>query len=594
MQPSRPLLVLVAILAAGMALLVALSGLSGCSEPSLASSEVGNPPAKGVIVGALLEESEAPAAGAHVRLYPVTYDPVRDSARENLRGYRDTADADGAFSLSGVDTGHYNVEARLPGKGIMLLLRDIHVRPRQSVTARGGILKAPGAVALVLPDLPASVKAYVFIAGTGVFSMLDPASRENPSLILSGVPAGSTPEILYRADSQSLDSLLAREVQVRPGDTVPASILQDWAHSMRIFLDTGPDGVDVDQDAAHYPVLVRLGKSAGAGSVGTGSAGTGSAGVDFDFSRAAGDGRDIRFTDKAGGPLKFEIESWDSAGRAAVLWVCPGTLKGGSDTQFVRMYWGNSAAATASGPAFSLDLGFAGVWHLQRMEGGNIPDASGSANPILPQGVPPIGEADLKPGIIGKGIMLDGREKLLATGKGLGPPDVFALSLWFKTTTDSGGKLIGFGALPGMTDTSRDRHVWMDDTGRVHFGVFRNSGVAVPKPFVLSAPGTWNDGKWHQMGASLSGSGMALYMDGRKVAEDTTVKKGQVYQSPTGYWRMGADFPFYDWPFPPSARYFKGMLDEVRVAHKAYPASWFKLGYESQREGGRLVRFEAD
>lgn len=559
-----------------LAALLALC-LPGCDGIFLSSSEVGNPPAKGAVAGALMDESGSPAAGALVRLYPVNFDPVRDSASAKVLAWRDTADAEGAFTLSGVDTGLYNVQASDARRGTTVLLRGVRVLKNRTAQARSGMLKPPGAIVLTLPDLPSGGTTYVYIAGTGVFTRLDPAARENPTVTLEGVPVGLTPEIRYRTSSESGDTLIAREIQVMSGDVVPAQVHADWAHRMRIFMNASPSGIGATGDVQHFTVPVRLGKG----------------GQPFDFSQAARDGRDLRFTDSAGGPLKFEIESWDSAGGAALVWVCAGTMEGGRSDQFMRMFWGKPDAATLSQPAFSSDLGFVGIWHMDRQDNNRVMDASDGTNPLNVIGTAP---AYLEAaGMLGRHAVLDGRDRQFNAIQGFAPPHEFSLSLWFNTTTDSGGKLIGFGVVPGLTDTSRDRHVWMDDTGQVHFGVYPNQGTAPFRKAVLTAPGRWNDGTWHHLAAVLSPSaGLSLHLDGRKVAEDTTVRSAQVYAATTGYWRVGYDFDLYDWPFRPSALYFKGALDEVRVCQKAQGSERIRLEYESQRQGGRFLRYESE
>jgi hypothetical protein len=568
--------------AAALALLASLAGsvLIGCFD-FLASSEVGNPPAKGAVAGAMLEEGDAPASGALVRLYPVDADPVRDSARLASLPYLDTADAEGTFSLEGVDTGLYNIQAVHPAHGTSLLLRGVRVLRNKTVIARGGVLRPMGAVTFTLPDLRFSAATYVFIAGTGVFARIPATSAESPRITLTGVPPGALPDILYRESPGAEDSLLLQGVEVSPGDTVPAQVHDGWAHSRRIFFNTTATGAGVDADAEHFPVAVRLARPGSAAAAG-GDA------LPFDFSQAAADGSDIRFTDPTGGPHKFEIESWDSANGSALVWVCAGTVRGRDSTQFMRFYWGRPGSASLSQPAFTADLGYTGIWHMQSSPNNRIADAGPGDNPLALSGAAP----DFKAALLGTGAGLDGKARQLNAVKALALPQTFTLSLWFRTTATQGGKLIGFGAQPGLVDTSRDRHVWMDDTGQVHFGIYPNQGPNTPRRVLLDAPGRWNDGRWHHMAATLSPAGAVLYMDGRKVDEDTTARSAQVYASNTGYWRVGYDFDLYDWPFKPTSLYWSGDLDEVRVCHKAMSASRIRLEYESQREGARFLRFE--
>ncbi len=53
-------------------------------------------------------------------------------------------------------------------------------------------------------------------------------------------------------------------------------------------------------------------------------------------------------------------------------------------------------------------------------------------------------------------------------------PDVFSVETWFRTTTTSGGKIVGFGNTNTGTSTNYDRHIYMEPNGRITFGVYNN------------------------------------------------------------------------------------------------------------------------
>ena len=56
------------------------------------------------------------------------------------------------------------------------------------------------------------------------------------------------------------------------------------------------------------------------------------------------------------------------------------------------------------------------------------------------------------------------------------PPDVFSLETWFKTTTTTGGRLLGWSNRNTTSNsTKRDRQLYMDNGGRLHFGVKPNA-----------------------------------------------------------------------------------------------------------------------
>ena len=134
-------------------------------------------------------------------------------------------------------------------------------------------------------------------------------------------------------------------------------------------------------------------------------------------------------------------------------------------------------------------------------------------------------------------------------------PDTFTAEAWFQTTSTSGGKILGFGDTATGTSASYDRHVYMDNAGHIIFGVYNNAVST------LSTSGTYNDGNWHQVVASLSPAGMVLYVDGKRIARNAAVTNGQAY---SGYWRIGGD-NLNGWPSQPTSNFFAGNIDDVAI-----------------------------
>jgi trimeric autotransporter adhesin len=153
-----------------------------------------------------------------------------------------------------------------------------------------------------------------------------------------------------------------------------------------------------------------------------------------------------------------------------------------------------------------------------------------------------------------------GSAQVPAAGATLRPgPDTFTTEAWIKTTTTSGGKIIGFGNNRTGDSSGYDRHVYMRNDGRLVFGVYDN-GVRT-----LATAQPYNDGQWHQVVATMDGTGMTLYVDGKKVGARADTVKGQPY---SGYWRVGGD-NLGGWPDQPASKSFAGTIDDVAV----YPAS---------------------
>ncbi|MGW6175025.1 PKD domain-containing protein [Arthrobacter sp. NPDC055138] len=142
-------------------------------------------------------------------------------------------------------------------------------------------------------------------------------------------------------------------------------------------------------------------------------------------------------------------------------------------------------------------------------------------------------------------------------------PDTFSVETWFQTTSTSGGKIVGYGNTRTGDSGSYDRHVWMDNSGRLWFGTWLGYAATV------NSSKSYNDGQWHQLTATLGSKGMSLYVDGVRVAERSDVTSGQKYG---GYWRLGGD-NLNGWPNQPSSSRFTGNLDEVAI----YPAALDRL-----------------
>ena len=92
-------------------------------------------------------------------------------------------------------------------------------------------------------------------------------------------------------------------------------------------------------------------------------------------------------------------------------------------------------------------------------------------------------------------------------------PNTFTEEAWIRTTSTSGGKIIGFGDQPhrhsaaATTGTS----TWTPH-GRVYFGVY-NNGLYTTR----SSAAALNDGQWHHVVGHPGPAGMTLYVDGKRV-----------------------------------------------------------------------------
>jgi signal peptidase I len=122
-------------------------------------------------------------------------------------------------------------------------------------------------------------------------------------------------------------------------------------------------------------------------------------------------------------------------------------------------------------------------------------------------------------------------------GAAVAPSNTFSIEIWFRTTSTRGGQLLGFGDLASGTSNVADRRIWMSTTGVLNFSIRQNNTVRT-----LSSPATYRNGTWHHAVATLSSSGMRLYVDGALVASNTrnTAYHYNPYGS-VGFWRIGGD-----------------------------------------------------
>lgn len=164
------------------------------------------------------------------------------------------------------------------------------------------------------------------------------------------------------------------------------------------------------------------------------------------------------------------------------------------------------------------------------------------------------------------------------------PPSLTEI-VWFKTTTTVGGKLLGFetprtGVAQAGNGGTYDRHIYMDGTGKIWFGVY-NGGDQL-----LSSPTALNNGKWHMAAATLGSSGMALYIDGALVASGANT----MGESSTGWFRAGCG-NLAGWSdgwtganTPPASTTptnypFAGSLDEISIWNSALTAAQINFLY---------------
>jgi len=163
------------------------------------------------------------------------------------------------------------------------------------------------------------------------------------------------------------------------------------------------------------------------------------------------------------------------------------------------------------------------------------------------------------------------------TGNALGQnttnaPDTFTVETWVKTNTTRGGSIVAFANPINGSSGRYDRVVYMDNSGRIWFGV--NNGAYQS----VNSAQAYNNNQWHLVTASMSPAGMRLYVDGALVGSRADVTSGLGFQ---GDWQLGTA-NLAGRTAAPSSNSFLGSIDEVAIYPTALSATRVAAHYTAR------------
>ncbi|MEV1286090.1 LamG-like jellyroll fold domain-containing protein [Micromonospora sp. NPDC049679] len=253
----------------------------------------------------------------------------------------------------------------------------------------------------------------------------------------------------------------------------------------------------------------------------------------------------------------------------------------------------NSASATVNGsdpasyPATVLGSGPETYWRLNDSAG-----TAADSSPANRAGTYVGGVTRGQTGAIGDdtAVTVNGSSGYVTADQPAPAPAAFTQAAWFRTTTLTGGTILGFSNAQTGPGTINDRAVWMDNNGQLEFGL-RQTASATSRFTYVRSPNSYNDGAWHQVAATYDGTTMSLYVDGALAASAAATHAG----SGTGYLRAGyTDLTRFDTVFgpnqtartSPNSFYLNGSLDEVGAWSRALPADQVRAQWISSVVGG--------
>jgi PKD repeat protein len=219
------------------------------------------------------------------------------------------------------------------------------------------------------------------------------------------------------------------------------------------------------------------------------------------------------------------------------------------------------ASGTNTVPAYSAGVladGAQSYWRLGEPAGPTAVDLAGSFRDVTLQSGVTLGAAGALTGDTNTAATFNGTSTgWAATNSFSSAPSTFSTEAWVKTTSTRGGKIVGFGSSSTGPSYTYDRHTYMLNTGKISFGIYT---PALARQ-VITTPAAYNDGKWHHVVSTFGSGGMALFVDGTKVASRTDITTAYDYK---GFWRLGGD-NLANWTSRPSSDYLAGSIDEAAI-----------------------------
>jgi hypothetical protein len=117
----------------------------------------------------------------------------------------------------------------------------------------------------------------------------------------------------------------------------------------------------------------------------------------------------------------------------------------------------------------------------------------------------------------------------IQSSKLISNPQTFSICTWFKTSSASGLKMVGFENSLGTSSVTYDRQMYIGTDGKLYFGIFDTATR------VVNSTSRVDDDVWHLGCGVFSNNQIKLYVDGVIVATQSTNPAFNL----NGYWKVG-------------------------------------------------------
>ena len=316
----------------------------------------------------------------------------------------------------------------------------------------------------------------------------------------------------------------------------PVAYPSEWAHHKKLSFDTTVGGTEILEDVTQLPLLVRLHSG------------------NFTFSEAKPDGSDLRFfADDGKTPLKFHIENFDVANELANVWVTLPKLSANSESDSIRLAWGNPDAAVAGDSKGSYDAAQIFIFHFGEPD--SVKDATANTNHATASSAKPIAA-----GPIGSAAGFDGASKIdlpVSSSLKLNVASGFTFNAWVRPAGNDNGVL----------------YAQRDDAGALTIGLTGGVLYAAHGAAKANAATSLKPGIWQHVAVVASGGKVTFYIEGNEAGSGALA-----VPDIGGVAAIGEGF--------------KGDLDEVSLAGTARTAAYIKALAASQRADTLMFYFD--
>ena len=290
--------------------------------------------------------------------------------------------------------------------------------------------------------------------------------------------------------------------------------------------------------------------------------------------------------------FSHEVEKYDGTTGQLIAWVnlpVLNTQTNSSDTSFEILFGNTSISTSTERVPFTWDSSFTGVWHLGQDPSGTAPqmtDSTSNANDGTSA------SATTATGEIGSGVATDGSTSYVSFNSGsslnVSGGNDFTYSTWVKTT-DADGAIF---SLRSSTNSNPvvDIMVGMDgastNANKLMALVRDDSGNGLGD--AVDTTTSFNDGNWHLMNVTRSGTSLTIY-DNTTLVGTATITASSISSDlrdlgTEGRWVQD------NYTSAPN-EYLAASFDELRASTTARSLDWITTDYNSQSSPSTFISY---